>query len=155
MKEIYYYNSPIGILKIVASNGSLNEISFAQAIQKNSANPSKIILTCKEQLDLYFKGKLEDFEIPISFDRGTPFQQKVWQELCNVPYGKTVSYKDIATNIGNPKAVRAIGGANNKNPIVIVIPCHRIIGANGKLVGYGGGLDKKEFLLNLEKKNLK
>jgi methylated-DNA-[protein]-cysteine S-methyltransferase len=155
MKEIYYYNSPIGTLKIVASEGYLNEISFAKKKEENSSNLSPIILTCKEQLDLYFLGKLQTFNIPIKFLIGTPFQQEVWQALCKIPYGKTVSYKQIAQNIKREKAVRAVGGANNKNPIVIVVPCHRVIGANGKLVGYGGGIDKKEYLLNLEKENLK
>lgn len=155
MKEIYYYNSPIGILKIVASEGYLNEISFAQKKGENPSSLSPILLTCKEQLDLYFAKKLQIFNIPIKFTVGTPFQQEVWQKLCEIPYGATVSYKQIAQNVKREKAVRAIGGANNKNPIVIIVPCHRVIGANGKLVGYGGGLDKKEYLLNLEKENLK
>ncbi len=86
----------------------------------------------------------------IKYNTGTEFQKLVWKELENIPYAKVVSYKDIAKKINNPKAVRAVGGANNKNPISIIVPCHRVVGSNGKLVGYGGGIDKKQFLLELE-----
>jgi methylated-DNA-[protein]-cysteine S-methyltransferase len=152
MKTIYYYNSPIGILKLVCSKNSLEEIVFVDNAEVNLNESSAILSTCKEQLDEYFKGKLQEFTIPLSFIRGTPFQQNVWTCLQKIPYGKTMSYKDIATLVGNPKAVRAVGGANNKNPLPLVIPCHRVIGSDGKLVGYAGGLDKKSFLLKMEKK---
>ena len=155
MKTIYHYNSPIGTLKLVCSNEALEELTFCTCKAQNTQNLPQIILTCKEQLDSYFKGELREFDIPIKFSKGTPFQQSVWQELAKIPYGQTKSYKEIATSIYNPKAVRAVGGANNKNPISIIIPCHRVIGADGKLVGYGGELWRKEFLLNLEKKALK
>jgi methylated-DNA-[protein]-cysteine S-methyltransferase len=155
MKTIYHYNSPIGTLKLVCSNEALEELAFCTCKAQNTQNLPQIILTCKEQLDSYFKGELREFDIPIKFSKGTPFQQSVWQELAKIPYGQTKSYKEIATSINNPKAVRAVGGANNKNPISIIIPCHRVIGADGKLVGYGGELWRKEFLLNLEKKALK
>lgn len=102
------------------------------------------------QLLEYFSGERRRFETSVTFPGGTPFQRKVWQELLNIPYGEVRSYKDIARAIGMPKAVRAVGGANNKNPISIIVPCHRVIGSNGALVGYGGGLDKKEYLLKLE-----
>ncbi len=105
------------------------------------------------QLNAYLAGELSKFSLPLA-PRGSVFQQTVWKALCSVPYASTASYKDIALAIGNPKAVRAVGQANNKNPLPIFIPCHRIIGSNGKLVGYSGGLEIKEFLLALEKQNL-
>lgn len=103
-----------------------------------------------DQLSEYFAGERREFDTPVTFIGGTPFQRKVWQELLKIPYGEVRTYKDIAREIGMPKAVRAVGGANNKNPISIIVPCHRVIGSNGALVGYGGGLDKKEYLLKLE-----
>ncbi|WP_054948561.1 methylated-DNA--[protein]-cysteine S-methyltransferase [Numidum massiliense] len=103
-----------------------------------------------KQLDEYFAGKRCYFDVPIAFLGGTSFQQKVWQELLNIPYGEVRTYKEIAQAVGIPKAVRAVGGANNRNPLSIIVPCHRVIGSNGALVGYGGGLEKKEYLLRLE-----
>lgn len=101
------------------------------------------------QIEQYFNGQLSEFKLPIDL-YGTPFQKMVWHSLLEIPYGETRSYKDIALQIGAPKAVRAIGGANNRNPIPIIIPCHRVIGSNGALVGYGGGLEIKEHLLGME-----
>ena len=152
MKTTYYYNSPIGTIKFVCSESFLQEIQFTDEIGKNPQKYPKIVSTCKEQLDEYFTGKLQKFTIPLEFVKGTDFQRSVWNALQSIPYGETRSYQDIAIQIGNPKAVRAVGGANNKNPIGIVIPCHRVIGKSGKLVGYAGGLDKKEMLLKLEEK---
>jgi methylated-DNA-[protein]-cysteine S-methyltransferase len=103
-----------------------------------------------DELHEYFSGERRQFDTSVTFLGGTPFQRKVWQELLNIPYGEVRTYKDIAKAIGMPKAVRAVGRANNKNPISIIVPCHRVIGSNGALVGYGGGLDKKEYLLRLE-----
>lgn len=103
----------------------------------------------KRQLDQYFKGRLKSFDLELKTG-GTPFQQQVWQALAKIPYGSTISYGDLAVQIGNPKAVRAVGLANGKNPIPIIIPCHRVIGKNGSLTGFGGGLDVKRFLLELE-----
>lgn len=102
------------------------------------------------QLTQYFEGERRTFDIPLSL-HGTEFQQKVWKALCDIPYGETCTYKDIAEKIGIPKGCRAVGMANNRNPIAIVIPCHRVIGVNGSLIGYAGGLDLKEYLLELEK----
>lgn len=104
------------------------------------------------QLELYFNGKLREFSLPLK-PEGTPFLKRVWEKLMEVPYGKTASYKDLAIASGNPKATRAVGMANAKNPIAIIIPCHRIIGSNGKLVGFGGGLELKSWLLALEARN--
>jgi len=102
------------------------------------------------QLDAYFAGELRDFDVDLA-PSGTPFQLAVWQALASIPYGSTVSYGDIATAIGNPKATRAVGTANNRNPIALLVPCHRVIGANGSLTGYGGGLEMKSWLLDHER----
>ena len=105
------------------------------------------------QLTEYLKGERKTFDLPLN-PHGTEFQKRVWKALCEIPYGETRTYKQIAEAIGNPKAVRAVGMANNRNPLLIVVPCHRVIGADGKLVGYAAGLDKKAFLLRLEAKYL-
>lgn len=107
-------------------------------------------IEAKLQLKQFFANERKEFELPLDL-RGTPFQLRVWQALQNIPFGQTASYKDVAGAIGSPKAVRAVGGANNRNPVSIIVPCHRVIGANGQLVGYGGGLDIKQVLLQLEK----
>jgi len=107
-----------------------------------------------DQLHSYFAGELEAFDLPLA-PEGTPFQQSVWRNLCEIPFGKTISYGELAQRIGNPKASRAVGLANGSNPIPIVIPCHRVIGSNGKLTGYGGGLPIKEKLLALERRQLR
>ena len=103
----------------------------------------------KRQLDEYFAGRRRKFDLPLDL-RGTEFQRRVWAQLCRIPYGETRSYQDIAAALGNAKASRAVGMANNRNPVVIVVPCHRVVGKGGSLVGYAGGLDRKEFLLKLE-----
>jgi len=113
-----------------------------------------VIDACSQELDAYFTGKLKSFTVPIRLV-GTDFRMKVWNELCNIPYGETISYKELAQRIGNPRAIRAVGGANHHNPVSIIVPCHRVIGAGGGLTGYGGGLDNKSFLLKLESENLK
>jgi len=151
MKRTYYYKSPIGILKLVCLAETLVSICFVEKNEKKSTESTDIILTCRDQLDKYFRGKLKEFDIPLAFGTGTKFQKSVWKALQDIPYGETRSYQDIAMQIGNPKAVKAVGGANNKNPLGIVVPCHRVIGKNGKLVGYAGGLEKKDMLLELEK----
>ncbi|MDE7404467.1 MAG: methylated-DNA--[protein]-cysteine S-methyltransferase [Lachnospiraceae bacterium] len=111
---------------------------------------TELLKTAGTQLIEYFQGKRKEFSLPLS-PQGTEFQKKVWEALCTIPYGQTRSYGEIATQIGNPKACRAVGGANNKNPIMIFIPCHRVIGADGSLVGFGGGLRAKRYMLDLEK----
>lgn len=152
-----YIDSPIGILEIEESDGYIIGIDFLDEgnsledlIKKETL--SEEIKKCKIELEEYFNGIRDEFSVKVDFKRGTEFQKKVWNALKDIPYGKTVSYKDIACKIGNPKASRAVGGANNKNPISIIVPCHRVIGKNGALVGYGGGLDRKECLLNIEKR---
>lgn len=106
------------------------------------------------QLEAYFSGKLESFDLKLA-PEGTEFQKSVWKALCKLPYGETRTYKDIAASVGKPKAYRAVGLANNRNPIAIIVPCHRVIGSNGKLTGYASGLDVKAFLLKLEENKLK
>ena len=112
--------------------------------------PDAIIARCVRELDAYFSGALTVFTVPVK-PEGTPFRKKVWAELARVPYGTTLSYGELAARIGSPKAARAVGGANHHNPVVILIPCHRVLGADGSLTGFGGGLDRKEFLLALER----
>ena len=151
MHCIYKYNSIIGDIFISADENFLLSVQFVNHnFIENQEN--KIIRQTIKQFDEYFRGKRKKFELPLN-PKGTEFQKKVWQQLMNIPYGKTSTYKDIATLIGNTNASRAVGNANNKNPIAIIIPCHRVIGSNNKLTGYAGGLDKKEKLLNLEKNN--
>lgn len=148
-----YYHSPIGILEIIESNGYIVEINFLEDDNCLEEFISDEIEKCKIELEEYFHGRRSRFSVKVDLIRGTEFQKKVWNALRDIPYGETVSYKEIAEKIGNPKAVRAVGGANNKNPISIIIPCHRVIGKDGSLTGYGGGLSKKEYLLNLEHEN--
>ncbi|MGL4760627.1 MAG: methylated-DNA--[protein]-cysteine S-methyltransferase [Sarcina sp.] len=146
----YIYESKIGKLLIVASESSLLEINHCSDVdEKLKQNKNKIIDETIRQLEEYFNGERKVFDMPLEFS-GTEFQKKVWKSLLKIPYGETKSYKDIAKMIENEKAVRAVGGANNKNKISIVVPCHRVIGASGKLVGYAGGLERKEKLLKLE-----
>ena len=153
------YHFEIGDMVIGEENEKIVLIDFFKDIKvkKEIINSSKKIET-KEikkayiELKEYLDGKRKVFDIPIKLN-GTDFQKKVWEELLKIPYGETKSYLDIAKSIGNPKACRAVGMANNKNKIIIIVPCHRVIGSNKKLVGYAGGLDVKEKLLNLEKAN--
>ncbi|OEH94433.1 methylated-DNA--[protein]-cysteine S-methyltransferase [Bacillus solimangrovi] len=146
------YNSPIGVIEIISTGKAISSIMFTERDKivnlLNDETPT-ILKDCYGQLDNYFKGKLFKFTFPYFFE-GTDFQQTVWNALIFVPYGKTVSYKDIATSIGNDKAIRAVGNANGKNKLSIVIPCHRIIGSNGNLTGYAGGVWRKEWLLQHE-----
>ncbi len=145
--------SPIGILKITANKDSIIGIEFLKDNKKDEASGNKIIVMAKTQLGEYFKGERKEFTVPLDIVSGTEFQKRVWKALKNIPYGKVATYKDIAIEVGNPKASRAIGNANNKNPLSVIIPCHRVIGSNGALVGYEGGLSVKKYLLELEKSN--
>ncbi|MDF2699436.1 MAG: cysteine methyltransferase [Haloplasmataceae bacterium] len=146
-----YYESPIGMIEIIGNDEGIVYVEFTD--QVGISNENAIVLECAKQLDEYFLGKRKQFDVNIIYD-GSPFQIKVWKELSKIPFGTSVSYKDIATRIDNVKAVRAVGGANHKNKISIILPCHRVIGINGKLVGYGGGLWRKEWLIKHEKENL-
>lgn len=143
-----YYSSPIGILEIVASQHALVKIHFSNETNIPAAQKAllPIQLNCINQLDAYFKGNLRAFDLPIQLN-GTPFRQSVWQALQNIPFGKTTSYLQLSKNLGNAKAIRAVGTANGSNPIAIIIPCHRVIGSNGDLIGYAGELWRKKWLL--------
>ena len=142
-------NSRIGYLRITANENALLSISFIDNNIDVAENTNLIIEETITQLNEYFEGKRKTFSVKLS-PKGTDFQKQVWNELLNIPFGKKASYSDVAIAIGNPKAVRAIGNANNKNPIPIIIPCHRVIGKSGKLVGYASGLDIKIALLETE-----
>ena len=145
----YSYETILGSVTFVEEDGTLLAITTHRAYEGKRLETS-LIKEAYRQLSEYLIGERKSFDLPLN-PRGTVFQQQVWKALCDIPYGETRSYKQIAEAIGNPKAVRAVGMANNRNPLLIVVPCHRVICANGKLVGYGAGIEKKEFLLKLEK----
>ena len=149
--------SPVGQLKLIANEKALLAVLWEEdkpnrvllsEMKEDHSHP--ILIEAYTQLRAYFQGKRNHFDLPLEF-YGTDFQKKVWAELLKIPYGETRSYLDIATAVGNPKAVRAVGAANGKNPISIIAPCHRVIGKNGQLVGFAGGLDVKDQLLKLER----
>jgi methylated-DNA-[protein]-cysteine S-methyltransferase len=147
----FYYETKIGKIGIVENGTAITHLYFGEIIlQDINIVETPLIKKAKEQLEEYISGERKMFDLPLA-PQGTEFRQKVWKALQHIPYGKTCSYKDIAKEIGNIKACRAVGMANNKNPIPIFIPCHRVIGTNGKLIGYAGGLDLKEKLLEMEK----
>jgi len=151
MEQIKFsYDMSIGKVTIVEEDGAITYLNFGE-VESGEERETPLINKTYEQLLEYFAGNRKTFDVLLA-PKGTEFQQKVWQALQAIPYGETRSYKQVAEQIGNPKASRAIGMANNKNPIFIVIPCHRVIGANGSLVGFGGGLKLKQQLLTLEKK---
>lgn len=148
--------SPVGPLLLAADAGGLRSIEFVNGRKPAQANPqwqedAEPLHETIRQLQAYFAGELETFDLPLA-PQGTPFQLSVWNRLCEIPYGETISYGELARRLGNPNASRAVGLANGSNPIPIVIPCHRVIGSNGKLTGYGGGLPIKEKLLALERR---
>ncbi|PFE02987.1 cysteine methyltransferase [Bacillus cereus] len=142
-----YYESEIGLLEITANDEGITSVIFVE--KRKEENTSQIVEQCLAELDEYFHQKRTEFTVPLSAV-GTPFQKNVWDALYTIPYGVSASYLDIAEKVGNTKAVRAIGGANSRNPISIIVPCHRVIGKSGKLVGYAGGLWRKEWLLQHE-----
>ncbi|MDR2949466.1 MAG: methylated-DNA--[protein]-cysteine S-methyltransferase [Prevotella sp.] len=143
-----FLQSPVGVLEIEETDGYISSVRVvAQEIGESSTN--KILAKAVEQLEEYFDGKRKDFDLPLK-QSGTPFQQKVWDYLSTIPYGKTVSYKDEAIAIGSPKGCRAVGAANGKNNIAIIVPCHRVVNEGGKLGGYAYGTDIKLLLLELE-----
>ena len=147
------FQSPIGIVEIIGTERAIQSILFSEKTEVDypiGPDSPQVIVDCQRQLEEYFKGERTEFSIPLT-STGTEFQQKVWSALTEVPYAKTVSYGAIAKAIGSDKAVRAVGNANSKNKLTIVVPCHRIIGANGKLTGYAGTLPRKEWLLRHER----
>jgi methylated-DNA-[protein]-cysteine S-methyltransferase len=153
MKSIFYYDTNIGRVGIEENGTAITKIYFVNKDLQEEVSEKEETELLKEaikEINEYFNGRRSYFDLPLA-PEGTEFQKKVWNALKEIPCGETRSYGEIAKVIGNEKAARAVGMANNKNPIAIIIPCHRVIGANGKLVGYAGGLDIKEKLLNLEK----
>ncbi|QTO53243.1 methylated-DNA--[protein]-cysteine S-methyltransferase [Duffyella gerundensis] len=155
----YYYKittTPVGVLTLIASDRGLAAILWQDDSPRrvrldprveNADHP--LLLQAEQQLQEYFAGTRQRFDLPLDF-AGTEFQRKVWAALVSIPFGETRSYKQIAEQIGHPRAMRAVGAANGRNPVSIIAPCHRVIGANGKLTGFAGGLDIKAFLLSLE-----
>lgn len=160
MPIICHYNSPIGILEIKEENGyiiGVRLLTEQEKIAKAELQPpaTSLLQQAHAQLTEYFAGERIGFTLPIKYPFGTPFQYSVWNALRDIPYGETRSYEDIAVAIGNPKAVRAIGQANTRNPILLLVPCHRVINKNGTIGGFGCGVKVKQKLLQLEGRNIK
>lgn len=151
MKYLSTYSSPLGILVLKSDGLSITEISFAEG-DLQERNECDLLLKCEQQLDDYFCGNSIVFDLPLD-PQGTGFQKKVWDELLKIPEGEIITYSELALRLGDPKLVRAVGTANGRNPIAIVIPCHRVIGLGNKLIGYAGGLERKRWLLSHEMKN--
>ncbi len=151
MKNIKMIASPIGCLYLAEENGSITDLTAQEEswFKESTWQESWLLDEAARQLEEYFAQKRQNFELPLA-PKGTPFQQKVWQTLQKIPYGQTRSYQEIAVMINSPKSCRAVGGANHHNPVMIIIPCHRVIGKNGSLTGFGGGLSMKEALLQIE-----
>jgi methylated-DNA-[protein]-cysteine S-methyltransferase len=151
-----FYQSEIGLLEIVGTGTGLTTVTFVEReIGVDYRNPSKVlpvVVQCVNQLDEYFQAKRKIFKLSLA-PQGTDFQKSVWAQLLEIPFGETVSYMDIARAIGNENSIRAVGAANGANPLAIIVPCHRVIGSDGKLTGYGGGLWRKEWLLNHERRH--
>jgi methylated-DNA-[protein]-cysteine S-methyltransferase len=142
--------SPLGTLILKSDGQSITEVSFSDKANQES-NPCAVLEDCIDQLENYFSGKRMVFDLPLN-PEGTSFQKRVWDELLKIPYGETLTYMELAVKLGDAKAIRAVGTANGRNPIAIIIPCHRVIGAGNKLTGYAGGIWRKKLLLELEMK---
>lgn len=149
----FVYETPISKITISSNGEAITTVCFGECRMHSKFQPAELTDRTAVQINEYLAGKRVHFDIPIQ-PEGTPFQRLVWDALINIPYGKTASYKQIAMVIGNPNACRAVGMANNKNPIAIIIPCHRVIGSDGSLVGYASGLHIKQHLLAMEKGNI-
>jgi methylated-DNA-[protein]-cysteine S-methyltransferase len=153
MKGIGYYNSPAGLLMIASQDEGITHITFVEE-QTQEVVESAVVTQCIEELDEYFHRGRKFFSVELNLI-GTPFQKRVWNELLTIPFGKTVSYEELAIRLGDIKAIRAVGLANGQNPIAVIVPCHRVIGKNGDLTGYAGGIEVKEWLLYHEGSLLK
>ncbi len=152
MRKRKTIQSPLGSLTLVEEDGALVQLSFdGYTVLESEEVDSPLLREAERQVASYFAGQLQVFSLPLC-TRGTPFQEKVWCALQKIPYGETRTYGELAAMIGQPTAARAVGGANHRNPLAIIIPCHRVVAAHGGLGGYGGGLDKKQWLLALEEK---
>ncbi|GJM29675.1 MAG: methylated-DNA--protein-cysteine methyltransferase [Cyclobacteriaceae bacterium] len=144
-----FMNSPVGPLEVSSTETDIIEIKFSQDFRISNQQIPGILKECIKQLDLYFSGVLKEFNLPLK-PTGTDFQQRVWQKLRSIPFGSTISYLELAQSLGDQKAIRAVAAANGRNRIPVIIPCHRVIGSNGSLVGFAGGLANKEWLLHHE-----
>ncbi len=144
------FKSPLGFMLAVEEDGALIGLDFVEEEHQDARDDSPVLMMTQTQVREYFASLRERFEVPIKLS-GTDFQQKVWARLLEIPYGQTRSYGQIAADIGQPGAARAVGQANNRNPISIIVPCHRVVGADGRLTGYGGGMPRKEALLMIER----
>jgi methylated-DNA-[protein]-cysteine S-methyltransferase len=150
MEYISSFNSPLGFLVLKSDGVAVTEIAFSEN-DLSEKNDCALLQECRQQLEDYFCGKSLEFNLPLAH-RGTEFQKKVWKELMNIPTGQTITYQELAVRLGDAKCIRAAGTANGRNPLAIVIPCHRVIGAGNKLTGYAGGLSRKRWLLEHELK---
>lgn len=146
------FNTPIGLVEVTERGGALVFVDMVDGAElaEPLPAPTELLAEAERQLTEYFSGERREFDLPIHAD-GTPFQWAVWEQLRKIPYGETCSYGDIARALGKPGAARAVGMANNRNPVGIIVPCHRVVGSTGALVGYAGGLDRKKYLLDLER----
>ncbi len=151
MKFESYMDSPVGRLYMAEEGGRLTHLLFERSGELCEPAETPLLSEVKKQLDEYFSGRRRIFNLPLA-PSGSDFQRACWRALLTIPYGQTCSYGDLAQLVGNPKAYRAVGNANHNNPISIIIPCHRVIAADGSLAGYGGGLELKAYLLNLEQR---
>lgn len=149
MKEVAYINTPLGVGKIEGDAHGISEISIVESDEEITQVIPEVLEEAVYQLREYFEGTRQEFDLDLN-PEGTDFQKKVWQALLEIPFGRTVSYLDLAKNLKDPKAIRAIAAANSKNPLWIVVPCHRVIGSDGSLTGYAGGLHRKQWLLDHE-----
>ncbi|GGS26569.1 MULTISPECIES: methylated-DNA--[protein]-cysteine S-methyltransferase [Actinokineospora] len=147
-------DSPVGPLTLVATDGTLSGLYMTDQRHRPAdstfgGRDDTILPEVKAQLDAYFAGELTDFDVPLNL-HGTPFQQEVWRALCEIPYGETITYGELALRVSRPTASRAVGAANGRNPVSVIVPCHRVVGSTGDLTGYGGGVERKRFLLDFE-----
>ena len=144
------FNSPIGPLTLNAENGALTSVWMEDEDLPEHIDDTAPLAEARRQLEAYFAGELREFDLPLA-PAGSEFQLGVWRELAKIPYGETISYGELATRVGDPTKARAVGAANGRNPLPVIVPCHRVIGADGSLIGFGGGLDRKRRLLELER----
>lgn len=152
--DLLQYDSPVGTLCLAARGDALTALLWpGQAVPEGEERETPVLREARRQLEAYFAGALREFDLPLRLE-GTPFRLRVWEQLRQIPYGRVISYGELARRLGQPGAARAVGGANHHNPISIIVPCHRVIAAGGGLGGYGGGLERKRALLQLEGVNL-
>lgn len=148
-ESVAYFTSPIGVVEIKGTSTAVSSVNFVPDEEESSKDLPEVIVLCRRELEEYFAGKRKEFNVKVK-PEGTPFRKKVWKQLMKIKFGDTTSYLQISKQIGDEKAIRAVGSANGKNPVAIIIPCHRVISEDGKLTGYAGGLWRKQWLLEHE-----